>query len=111
MIDPEHVRALALAQPEAAEAPHFAQASFRVRGKIFAQLDAAQASAILKLTPDHAAELLDREAPSVTPIVWGQLKGWVRVDLATLRPGLLEQLIPIAWAGVAPKSLVRARAG
>lgn len=107
MVRCDQVRALALAQPEAAESPHFKRTSFRVRGKIFATMD--EAGVNLPLDPAYAAEVVDREA-AVTPIVWGALKGRVRVELATARPGLLEQLIPLAWAQVVPKALQRARA-
>ena len=98
-----HVRRLALAQPGAVEQPHFERTSFRVRGKIFATMDGASVN--LTLAPDHAAELVDTEAPAVTPIVWGQLKGRVRVDLASVRLGLLDELLPFAWVQVAPKVL------
>ena len=108
MVDPEHVRALALLQPETVEVAHFERTSFRVRGKIFLTLDAETAN--LTLPPEYAAELVDTETPAVTPIVWGTLRGRVRVDLAMIRPALLERLITAAWAQVAPKSLLKARA-
>ena len=106
MPDVEHVRRLALAQPEAQETPHFDRTSFRVRGKIFATLREGEPGVNLALPPEVAAGLLDTEAAAVTPIAWGAVRGWVRVDLTVVRPGLLERLIPAAWGRVAPKALL-----
>ena len=109
MADQDDVRRLALAQPEAVEQPHFDRTSFRVRGKIFVTMVLGDGRANLTLAPDHAAELADTEGEAVTPIVWGSLKGRVAVELAALRPGLLERLIPLAWSQVAPKRLLQGR--
>ena len=109
MADPQDLRRLALAQPEAVEQPHFESTSFRVRGKIFATLHRDGATAALALPVELAAELVDREPGAITAVNWGSIRGWVRVDLPALRPGLLEQLIPAAWGRVAPKRLAAAR--
>ena len=106
-MDEAEVRWLALAMPEAVEQPHFERTSFRVRGRIFATLKPG-GGANLVLEPDYAAELADRYAGVVTPVTWGSLKGWVRVDLAAAPPGLLEEAIPLAWRRAAPKTLARA---
>lgn len=110
MADQDDVRRLALAQPEAVEAGHFERTSFRLRGKIFATLQPGDGRANLALPPELAALVLETEGEAVRPIQWGKIKGWVRVDLAALRPGLLEQLIPAAWSRVAPKTLQQGRA-
>jgi hypothetical protein len=109
MADQEDVRRLALGQPEAVEQPHFDRSSFRVRGKIFATIRAGEGTTNLALPPKFAASLLETEPKAVRPINWGSVRGWVSVDLAALRPGLLEQLIEAAWSRVAPKALLKAR--
>ena len=108
MPDQSDVRRLALAQPEATEEPHHERTSFRVRGKIFATFQPGSDAANLALPPELALEVVDRES-GVSPINWGSIKGWVRLDLADVREGLLEQLIPAAWSRVAPKRLQQAR--
>jgi hypothetical protein len=110
MAEQDDVRRLALAQPEAVEQPHFESASFRVRGKMFATLHPDGVTAALPLPVELAAELVDREAPAVSAVNWGSIRGWVRLDLPALRPGLLEQLVPAAWGRVAPKRLAREQA-
>ena len=61
---PDDLRAAALALPEAEEKDHFGAASFRVNGKIFAQLAVRDgARAILKL-PQGRREFL-AASPSI----------------------------------------------
>lgn len=109
MPDQSDVRRLALAQPEAVEQPHFERTSFRVRGKVFATFLPGGGSANLALPSELALDIVDRE-PGVSPITWGSIKGWVRMDLADIREGLLDQLVPAAWSRVAPKRLAKANA-
>lgn len=107
MPDQDDVRRLALAQPEAVEAPHFERTSFRVRGKIFATFKPGGGQANLALPPELAASVLETEGAAVQPINWGAIRGWVVLDLARVRPGLLERLVPAAWSRVAPKRLLK----
>ena len=108
MASQDDVRRLAMAQPEAVEAPHHERTSFRVGGKIFATMKPGDGWANLALPPELAAEVLDRE-PSLRAIEWGSIRGWVSVDLARAPAGLLETLIPAAWSRVAPRRLAQAR--
>jgi hypothetical protein len=109
MADQDQVRRLALAQPEAVEQPHFERTSFRVRGKIFATMRDGEGAVNLALPPELAASLLETEGAAVSAVNWGSIRGWVKVELSTARPGLLEQLIPAAWSRVAPATLRKAR--
>lgn len=109
MPDQSDVRRLALGLPEVTEQPHFDRTSFRVRGKIFATLRGTEPTVNLALPPELAASLLEADADAVRALNWGAVRGWVAVDLAAIRPGLLEQLIPAAWSRVAPKSLKQGR--
>jgi L-aminopeptidase/D-esterase-like protein len=98
-------RRLALALPEAAEAPHHGIPSFRVAKKIFATM------------PDdaHLHVMLDRDevdmAVGASPraceeLWWGKQLAGVRVRLAAADRRLLEMLLKEAWRRRAPKRLV-----
>ena len=66
-------RQLALAMPDAVEAPHFEAASFRAKGKIFATIGEKEGCAVLKLMPDQQ-EMLTGAEPDIferIPNVWG----------------------------------------
>ena len=89
MIGPDDIRKLALAFPEAHEAPHFDSTSFRAKGKIFATMDPgfADASVVLKLDPEDQHNLAQSHPGAVVAIdgYWGR-SGWTRVytrDLAS----------------------------
>ena len=101
------VRTLALALPEATEAPHFAYTSFRVRGKIFATappagdalnvfVDDAQRDAALALHPD-----------CIETLFWGQRVAGVRVLLAKASTAIVRDLLLQSWRRKAPKALMK----
>jgi hypothetical protein len=109
MLSPQTARKLALALPEAEEHDHFGSPSFRIRGKIFAQLSSAEKQdkrAILKLavTDQTALILSDPETFSSVP-QWGQY-GWTYVRLDSADAGVFADLLRQAWRRVAPKRLV-----
>ena len=110
MVTREQVRKLALSFPEAEESSHFDQPDFRVRGKIFATLDADGKRGTLKLAPELQAMVLDARGEAFYPAAgyWGA-QGWTnyrpaKVELAELK-GLMEE----AWLRVAPKKLAASR--
>jgi hypothetical protein len=64
---------MALALPDAVEAPHFELASFRAGGKIFATLSEKDERAMVKLTPEQQ-EMVTAAEPKVfqrIPNAWG----------------------------------------
>lgn len=111
MLRLDTARKLALALPEAEEKDHFGRPSFRVRGKIYAQLalpGAPEQRAILKLPlADQTALILS--APEVFSAVpqWG-MHGWTYVRLDGVDRLFFGRLLQQAWKGVAPKKLVAA---
>jgi hypothetical protein len=107
-VDPQAFRKLALALPEAEEHPHWERPSFRVRGKIFATLRSEERRAILKL-PRLEQQALVASKPETFGLVGWEHQGWTGVDLNTVDPDELAELIEEAWRGVAPKRLVAAR--
>jgi hypothetical protein len=99
-------RAAALAMPEAIEVPHFESPSFRVNGKIFAQINPGKQRGILKLPKPRQTLLFEVRPEAFSPCVWGKLV-WADVDLDRIEPGELPSLMADAWGGVAPKGLPR----
>ncbi len=106
---PDDLRAAALALPEAEEKDHFGAPSFRVNGKIFAQIAVRDgAKAILRL-PQGRRELLWEVRPEAfTPCVWGKSISCY-VALEAIEPDELAELVRASWIEVAPKRLIAAR--
>jgi predicted DNA-binding protein (MmcQ/YjbR family) len=102
----DDIRACALAQPEAYEAPHFDIASFRVGKKIFCTIHTAEPRIMLKLDPEDQANLADGEAIAPVPGAWGR-HGSTFVYYEKLAPERLAGLMRMAWANVAPKRLLK----
>jgi hypothetical protein len=101
-------RQLALALPEAAEAPHFDYASFRVRGKIFAT--APPAGDVLHVFVSGVAreQALALHAAFVDKLSWGGKVVGVRVQLAKAEAKVVRALLQQAWEAKAPKALLAA---
>jgi hypothetical protein len=100
-----HARELALALPEAAEQDHHGRPSFRVGGKIFATLwDDHHLNVMLD---EGGVRMAVEQHPDVCAEVWwGKRLAAVRVDLAQVEDGLLEQLLREGWELRAPKRLL-----
>jgi len=95
----------ALSMPEAYEQDHFGAPSFRICGKIFAQLSADGATGLVKL-PLALQEWLATVHPEGCRIEprWGR-HGWTRITCASLGADLCEELIDLSWRAVAPRRL------
>ena len=102
------VRRLALALPEAAEAPHFDYASWRVRKRIFAT--APPDGKHLHLFVDELA--LEQAAAAGHPWLekkfWGKM-AYLRVSLAKADAKVVAGLLERAWTGKAPAKLLKER--
>lgn len=99
---------LALALPETAQASHFGQPDFRVRGKIFANLDRALDRAVIKIQKDLQLMLVASRPEVFVPAsgAWGNA-GWTQVELAQVRLAELRELVADAWRQIAPQRLVQ----
>jgi len=108
MLTHADVRQIALALPEAHEAPHFESTSFRVGKKIFCTAGENGAGIILKFAPADQYNLSQGDPEHVKPVsgYWGR-SGWTEVAFATMDRGPLADLVRMAWAGVAPKRLLK----
>jgi hypothetical protein len=101
MLTRDDIRAAALAQPEAYEAPHFDITSFRVNRKIFCTIHTKTERFVLKLDPEDLHNLAGGD-PAFEPVKGG----WTYVWLERLEPARLPGLMRMAWATVAPKRLL-----
>lgn len=101
-------RSLTLTFPEAQEASHMGHPDFRVRGKIFATLNAEEDQGMVKLTPEQQA-LFMRTEPAVFRAcngAWGR-RGCTYVDLEFASEPSVRQAVAAAWRNVAPKRLAQ----
>lgn len=114
MLSWERARAMALSLPGAEERDHFGSPSFRVKGKIFAQLSSRgkpNARALVKLSPaDQAALTMSAPETFTAEPQWGR-HGWTRVELATVEESMFLSLLSQSWKQVAPKRNAAAEAG
>lgn len=108
MISADEARALALSLPGAEERSHFETPDFRVRGKIFATL-AGPDRMVVRIDPSDQAVLLaaELETFSACPGAWGS-KGWTIVQLDSVDPDVLRDLVVESWRRLAPKKVVAA---
>jgi hypothetical protein len=92
-------RRIALSLDGVEEGSHMGSPDFRVGGRIFATLAAAdQGYANLKLTPEQQADFV-RELPEVfIPVAggWGR-SGFTHVDLARVHEDVLKGALEAAW--------------
>lgn len=104
MVTPQRFRALALALPDAAEAPHMDRAAFRTPQRIFATLAADGATANLKLSREQQELLTEARPESFAPVAggWGK-QGWTTVQLAAVDESALEDALAGAHAIAAVK--------
>lgn len=82
MVSVAQFRKLALAIPDAVEAPHFDSEAFLAKGKIFATLSEGTGRAVVKFLPEQQ-EVMTTAEPSIfqrVPNYWGA-KGWTWVHL------------------------------
>lgn len=104
----DEVRRLALALPEAVEAPHFDRASFRVRGKIFATLPPSGDSVVLMLPIEIQEAVMQAHPSKIRPLApaW-QSRGSTELLLEGISGAELGGLLLSAWRKIAPKSLIK----
>jgi len=102
------VRTLALSLPACEEQDHFGSASFRVQGKIFAQLSADASHAILKFSSADQIALIATDPDTFSSVPhWGRF-GWTQVALGAINADFLRQLLTTSWRQIAPKKMLAA---
>jgi len=98
-----------MALPETEERDHFGSPSFRVKGKIFAQLSAPENEerrALVKLSSADQAALTISDPDTFLPAPhWGR-HGWTYIQLATVAEPIFRDVLLRSWQQIAPKWLV-----
>jgi hypothetical protein len=108
MITAEELRRVVLSLPEAEERETWGHPTFRVRDRMFAALSDDGREASVKATRQEQAALV-AAAPEIfgVPAYVGR-HGWVSIQLATVDPTELGELVVEAWRQTTPRRLVAA---
>jgi hypothetical protein len=99
------VRKIALALPEATEAPHFTSTSFRVRGKIFATAPPGDQYLHVFVSEEERELALAMDRTYVEKLLWGGKVRGLRVLLPKAKPKIVAELLTRAWTHKAPTKL------
>jgi hypothetical protein len=103
------VRKLALALPEATEAPHFASTSFCIGGKIFATAPPGDQYLHVFVSEEERELALAMERDYVEKLFWGGKVRGLRIVLPKANPKVVALLLTRAWTDKAPKKLALQR--
>jgi hypothetical protein len=104
VISVQGVRDLALALPGAAEADHWGNPSFRVRGKIFATAPDAMRLNVM-IDPFEVDGVVRENPETCSELWWGKEVRGVQVSLRKASRELVAALLESAWRRRAPRSL------
>ncbi len=108
MITAEQLRQIALSLPEAEERETWGEATFRVREKIFVMLSSSGATAGVKASLEDQSALIAMNPETFAIAAYTGRFGWVTVQLASVDPGQMRELVVEAWRRSAPKRLAAA---
>jgi hypothetical protein len=108
MITADELRRVVLSLPEAEERETWGHPTFRVRDKMFAALSDDGRQASVKATRQEQAALIATAPETFSVPAYVGRHGWVSVELATVDPAELAELVVEAWRQTAPKRLVAA---
>ncbi len=103
----ERFRRLCLALPEAEEVETWGEATFRIRGRIFAIGSSEGRTVSVKASLDDQAGLVAIDPKTFSVAAYTGRFGWVRVRLAGLGVEMGERLVKNAWERTAPRRLLR----
>ena len=106
----DQFRKLCLALPEAEEIETWGEATFRIRGRIFAMGSAEGRSVSIKASLDDQAGLIAMDPKTFAVSAYTGRFGWVNVRLSRLGVRLGERLVSNAWERSAPRRLLRQNA-
>jgi hypothetical protein len=103
----ERFRRLCLAMPEAEEVETWGEATFRIRGRIFAMGSSEGGTVSVKASLDDQAGLVAMDPKTFSVAAYTGRFGWVRVRLAGLGVEMGERIVRNAWERTAPRRLLR----
>ena len=107
----EDFRRLCLALPEVEERETWGEATFRVKGKIFAMGSSGGGQVSVKASLDDQAGLVEMDPKTFSVSAYTGRFGWVSVRLPGVGMGLAERLVRNAWERTAPRRVVNGYAG
>jgi len=102
----KQLQRLCMALPEVEEIETWGEATFRVRGKIFAISSPDGDSASIKASLDDQSGLVAMDPDTFSVAAYTGKYGWVRVRLPGVPLELAERLVTNAWRRTAPKRLI-----
>jgi hypothetical protein len=108
MITADELRQVVQSLPEAEERETWGHPTFRVRDKMFAAMSDDGQQASVKATRQEQAALIAAAPETFGIPAYVGRHGWVSVQLATVDPAELRELLVEAWRQTAPKRLVAA---
>ncbi|HEV2896075.1 MAG TPA: MmcQ/YjbR family DNA-binding protein [Actinomycetota bacterium] len=94
--------------PEAEERETWGHPTFRVRDKMFATMSDDGRQATVKATKEEQAALVAAAPETFGIPAYVGRHGWVSIQLATVDPTELRELVVEAWRQTAPRRLVTA---
>ena len=106
MTTADELRRAALSLPEAEERETWGHPTFRVRDKMFATLSDDGRSAGIKTTREEQTALVAADPETFGVPAYVGRHGWVSIQLATVDPTELGELVVEAWRQTAPRRRV-----
>jgi hypothetical protein len=98
-------RRLCLAMPDAEEIETWGEATFRIRGRIFAMGSSEGTHVSIKASLDDQAGLIAMDPNTFAASAYTGRFGWITVRLRSLGSDLGERLVRNAWERTAPRRL------
>ena len=98
---------MCLAMPEAEEVETWGEATFRIRGRIFAMGSSEGRNVSVKASLDDQAGLVAMDPKTFSVAAYTGRFGWVRVRLTGLSVEMGERIVKNAWERTAPRRLLR----
>ena len=108
MVSADELRQVTRSLPEAEERETWGHPTFRVRDKMFATMSDDGRQATVKATKEEQAALVAAAPETFGIPAYVGRHGWVSIQLATVDPTELRELVVEAWRQTAPKRLVTA---
>jgi hypothetical protein len=108
MITADELRQVVRSLPEAEERETWGHPTFRVRDRMFAAMSDDGQEASVKATRQEQAALVSAAPETFGIPAYVGRHGWVSIQLATVDPAEVRELIVEAWRQTAPRRLVAA---
>jgi hypothetical protein len=108
MVTADELRQVVRSLPQAEERETWGHPTFRVRDKMFAAMSDDGLAASVKATREEQAALVAAAPETFGVPAYVGRHGWVSIQLVTVDPAELRELLVEAWRLTAPKRLVTA---